>query len=109
VTVRRGSRTVVHVDAPDEVDGPLRKGERVGTARVRYRGRLIASVPLVAERSVPEAGLARKVWHGLTRPLTLILLAMLVAAVAFRVRRRHRARRQRDLERRRRRVNTTAA
>lgn len=109
VTVRRGLRTVVRVEAPDEVDGPLRKGERVGTAEVHYRGRLVASVPLVAERSVAAAGLLRKVGYGLTRPLTLILLGMALAAVAFRIHRRRRARRERERERRRRRVKTTAA
>ncbi len=57
-------RTTVRVDAPDEVDGPLRKGEHLGTAQVRYRGRVIATVPLVAERSVPAAGLVRKALHG---------------------------------------------
>ena len=109
LTVRRGLHTVVRVDAPDEVDGPVRKGQQIGTAQVRYRGRVIATVPLVAERSVAAAGLARKAVHGLTRPLTLILLAMVVAAAAYRVRRRRRARRARDLERRRRRMDTTAA
>ncbi len=107
LTVRRGLRTTVRVDAPDEVDGPLRKGEHLGTAQVRYRGRVIATVPLVAERRCrrrPRPQGAPRV----TRPLTLILLAMLVAAVAFRARRRRRARRARDLERWRRRMDTTA-
>jgi serine-type D-Ala-D-Ala carboxypeptidase (penicillin-binding protein 5/6) len=108
ITVKRGLRTTVRVDAPDEVDGPIRKGEHLGTAQVRYRGRVVASVPLVAERAVPAAGFFRKLWHGLTGPLTLILLAMVIAAVAFRARSRRRARRARDLERWRRRMDTTA-
>ena len=50
-TARRGERLPVRVlDVPRELDGPLPAGSRVGTIEVRWRGRTVASVPLVTRR-----------------------------------------------------------
>jgi serine-type D-Ala-D-Ala carboxypeptidase (penicillin-binding protein 5/6) len=80
LTVRRGLPVPVRVEAPAEVDGPLRRGQQVGTATVRYRGRTVARVPLVAARAVPGAGFGRRLVDALTKPLTLVLLAAIVAS-----------------------------
>jgi len=55
VGVRRGQRLTVAVRAPHEVEGPLRRGARLGRAAVFVDGRRVGSVPLRAARAVPKA------------------------------------------------------
>jgi serine-type D-Ala-D-Ala carboxypeptidase (penicillin-binding protein 5/6) len=55
VGLRKGQRLDVVVKAPAEVEGPIRRGARLGTATVLVEGRRAASVPLRAGRSIPEA------------------------------------------------------
>jgi D-alanyl-D-alanine carboxypeptidase (penicillin-binding protein 5/6) len=55
VGVRRGQRLEVRVDAPRQVEGPLRRGRKLGRASVYVAGRRVGSVPLRAGRSVAEA------------------------------------------------------
>ena len=55
VGLRRGQRLSVEVDAPSEVEGPVRRGTALGTATVLVDGRRAASVPLRAGRSIPQA------------------------------------------------------
>jgi D-alanyl-D-alanine carboxypeptidase (penicillin-binding protein 5/6) len=55
VGVRRGERVEVRVRAPDEVEGPLRRGRRLGRAAVFVEGRRVGAVALLAARSVPQA------------------------------------------------------
>jgi serine-type D-Ala-D-Ala carboxypeptidase (penicillin-binding protein 5/6) len=89
LTVRRGERVMRQLDAPGEVEGPLARGERVGSAQVVYRGKVVRRVPLVTADDVPGAGLPRRLTSALGPLLTLLLaLAALggVALVALRVR-----------------------
>ena len=55
VGVRRGERVEVRVQAPDEVEGPLQRGKRIGRAAVFVEGRRAGGVALLAARSVPKA------------------------------------------------------
>lgn len=55
VGVRRGERVDVRVSAPQEVEGPLRRGRKLGRAAVFVEGRRVGAVALLASRSVPEA------------------------------------------------------
>ena len=55
VGVRRGQQAEVQIDAPAQVEGPLRRGRRLGRATVFVAGRRVGSVPLLAGRAVPEA------------------------------------------------------
>ncbi len=66
------------VGVPDEVEGPVRRGQRLGRAAVRVRqgDRVVAEVPLVAASAVPEADFAQRVKDAVTRPYTLVLLLM---------------------------------
>ena len=48
------------LDVPRELDGPLPAGSRVGTIEVRWRGRTIASVPLVTRRAIAEASVLQR-------------------------------------------------
>jgi serine-type D-Ala-D-Ala carboxypeptidase (penicillin-binding protein 5/6) len=56
VGVRRGQRIELRVRAPQEVEGPIRRGAKLGRAAVFVAGRKAGSVPLRASRAVPEAG-----------------------------------------------------
>ncbi|HEX6456928.1 MAG TPA: D-alanyl-D-alanine carboxypeptidase family protein [Solirubrobacterales bacterium] len=53
--VRRGEKVAVQVRAPQEVEGPLRRGRRLGRATVFVEGRKVGAVPLQAGRSIPKA------------------------------------------------------
>jgi D-alanyl-D-alanine carboxypeptidase (penicillin-binding protein 5/6) len=82
LTIRDGMRLRRRVNAPDEVEGPLAAGARVGTVTVLLDGRPARRVALVTAEEVPEAGTLRVLLSWLGVPLTLILvLAILVAAV----------------------------
>jgi D-alanyl-D-alanine carboxypeptidase (penicillin-binding protein 5/6) len=86
VTVRRGERVSSQVNAPEEVEGPLEAGQRVGTVSV-YRGdELIARVALVTAAKVPGAGVLRILTSVLGVPLTLLVVLGIFVAGAFRLR-----------------------
>jgi D-alanyl-D-alanine carboxypeptidase (penicillin-binding protein 5/6) len=55
VGVRRSQRLEVKVQAPREVEGPLRRGRKLGRATVFVDGRRVGSVSLRAGRAVAEA------------------------------------------------------
>lgn len=56
VGLRRGQRLGIDVDAPAEVEGPIRRGTVLGHATVSVDGRPAATVALRAGRSIPRAG-----------------------------------------------------
>jgi D-alanyl-D-alanine carboxypeptidase (penicillin-binding protein 5/6) len=87
VGLRRGQRLTVAVRAPGQVEGPLRRGVRVGRAVVRVDGLPAASVPLLAGRAVPKASALERVRSFLEGNLLWIALALsaiLIAAVIWR-------------------------
>ena len=82
LTIRDGERIRRRVNAPEEVEGPLAAGARVGTVTVLLDGRSARRVALVTADEVPDAGTLRVLLSWLGVPLTLILsLAILVALV----------------------------
>ena len=96
-TARRGERLSVRVEgAPDEIDGPLPQGARVGTVVVRQRGRIVARVPLVTAQPVDAATFLQRLGGFLGRPTTLALLAAFGACSLYLVLLRRRALRRRD-------------
>jgi D-alanyl-D-alanine carboxypeptidase (penicillin-binding protein 5/6) len=93
VGVRRGQRVVVRVEAPSEVEGPLRRGRRLGRATAFVAGRRVGTVALLAGRSIPEASAfdrARSLLADNWIPIAvgafviLILSAILLRRVAHR-------------------------
>jgi D-alanyl-D-alanine carboxypeptidase (penicillin-binding protein 5/6) len=89
LTIREGERVRRHVRAPEELEGPLEAGSRVGSVTVFVDGRPVRRVPLVTARAVPEAGTVRVLLSELGVPLTVLLvLAILLGAalVAMRLR-----------------------
>jgi len=80
--VRHGEKTTVQLaGVPKELDGPLRRGARVGTIRVRWRGHVVARVPLVTDRAVPEATIAQIVIGSVPGGLPALLALLGVVAV----------------------------
>ena len=72
------------VDAPAEVEGPIRRGARLGTATVLVDGRRAGSVPLRAGRSIPEASAfdrARAFVGDHLIPIALAVFVILIGGV----------------------------
>ena len=91
VLVRDGERIGRRVRAPDEVEGPLPAGARVGSVSVLVDGRSVRRIALVTATDVPDAGTLRVLTSVVGVPLTLlaaaaILLAAAVAVVLIRAR-----------------------
>jgi D-alanyl-D-alanine carboxypeptidase (penicillin-binding protein 5/6) len=78
--LRTGVRTSVDVvGLPGEVDGPLPRGSRVGTAIVRAGSEVLGRVPVVTARPVAEASVATRLDDLVGRPATIIALVLLLA------------------------------
>jgi serine-type D-Ala-D-Ala carboxypeptidase (penicillin-binding protein 5/6) len=93
VLLRDGERIARRVRAPEELEGPLPAGARVGSVMVLVDGRPMRRVALVTATEVPGAGTLRILTSVLGVPLTLlaglaILVAALLAVNRFRARRR---------------------
>jgi D-alanyl-D-alanine carboxypeptidase (penicillin-binding protein 5/6) len=65
--------------APEEIEGPLAAGARVGMVEVRSRGRTIARTPLITQAAVDEATLSERLADVMSRPASLLLVALLLA------------------------------
>jgi D-alanyl-D-alanine carboxypeptidase (penicillin-binding protein 5/6) len=65
------------LEAPSEVTGPIRRGQRLGKLKICRGKRKIATLPLVASADVPRAGLGVRTKDWFTRPLTLMLVVLL--------------------------------
>jgi D-alanyl-D-alanine carboxypeptidase (penicillin-binding protein 5/6) len=82
VGLRRGQGLQVAVRAPDEVEGPIRRGRRLGQAIVYVDGRRATTVPLIASRSVEEASAFDKARSFVEDHLIVLALALCVILVA---------------------------
>jgi D-alanyl-D-alanine carboxypeptidase (penicillin-binding protein 5/6) len=97
--LRTGTHTRVSVSGlPAQLDGPLPRGSRVGSAIVRAGGKVLAVVPVVTARPVAEAGLGVRLTDLATRSQTIIALALLAACSLPLVLLRRRAMRRRALD-----------
>jgi serine-type D-Ala-D-Ala carboxypeptidase (penicillin-binding protein 5/6) len=87
IGVRREQRLAVTVDAPAEVEGPIRKGAVLGRATVKLDGIGVARVPLLAASAIPAASdldKARDLAGDNAGWLLLALFAILVVAAFLR-------------------------
>ena len=82
LTVRNGQRLRRRVNAPDELEGPLAAGERVGSVTVLVDGRPVRRVALVTAAEVPGAGPLRVLVSDLGVPL-IVLIALLIVVAAI--------------------------
>jgi serine-type D-Ala-D-Ala carboxypeptidase (penicillin-binding protein 5/6) len=93
VLVREGERVRSRVRAPDELEGPIPAGRRVGSVTVLVDGSPVRRIPLVTAADVPGAGTLRVLTSIVGVPLTLLAtLAILLAAVLVAIRIRLRLR-----------------
>jgi D-alanyl-D-alanine carboxypeptidase (penicillin-binding protein 5/6) len=88
LTIRRGERVGKVVQAPGRLEGPIRRGQRVGTVEVSYRGRVVRRVPLVTASAVRGASTLDKIAAatGGGVALAFLALAALIGLAALRVR-----------------------
>jgi D-alanyl-D-alanine carboxypeptidase (penicillin-binding protein 5/6) len=87
VGLRSDQRMSVVVSAPDEVEGPVKRGAALGRASVYVDGQRAASVPLRAAHAVAEASLLDKAAGFLDDekiPVGIALCVILVGAVLLR-------------------------
>ena len=87
VGIRRGQQLQVRVDAPQEVEGPLRRGAKLGRATVFVEGRKVGSVSLRAGRAVEKASAfdrARAFFADNWIPIALGAFVILMIALILR-------------------------
>jgi D-alanyl-D-alanine carboxypeptidase (penicillin-binding protein 5/6) len=91
--VHRGVRLTTRVYLPKELGGPRRRGATVGSIVVLADGRPIARSRLVLAHALPAVTVLTRATRFVTRPFTLVLLAVILASViGLTVRWRERAR-----------------
>jgi D-alanyl-D-alanine carboxypeptidase (penicillin-binding protein 5/6) len=83
VAVRRDQHVVRRVDAPDEIEGPVPKGRRVGSVAVLLGHRVVGREDLVTAEAVPGAGFLRKLTSTLGGPWPSAILLLTLAAAGF--------------------------
>ncbi|MDQ2622594.1 MAG: D-alanyl-D-alanine carboxypeptidase [Actinomycetota bacterium] len=99
--VRVGTRADQELDvsvvAPDEVEGPIRKGQRLGRATVTLDGERIAAVPLLAAHAVEAPTTFDRLLAEPLLPIAVLVLVLcgILAVVLFTRRRRTTRARQR--------------
>ncbi len=84
VGVRRGQRLHVEVRAPSEVEGPIKRGARLGRVTVFVDGRPAATAALSAARSIPKASAfdrARSFLSDNAIPIALAAFVILIGGV----------------------------
>jgi serine-type D-Ala-D-Ala carboxypeptidase (penicillin-binding protein 5/6) len=86
VGVRRGQGIEVRVRAPGEVEGPIRRGARLGSATVFVAGRRAGVVPLAAGRKVAAASSfdrARSFLADNSIPIVIAIFVILICGLAL--------------------------
>jgi D-alanyl-D-alanine carboxypeptidase (penicillin-binding protein 5/6) len=77
-TLRRGERLTTRVHIPQELDGPIPAGRRVGSVDIRYLGHKVKTLGLVTTRAVPGATLVQRLTSPLGPLLTALALILVV-------------------------------
>jgi D-alanyl-D-alanine carboxypeptidase (penicillin-binding protein 5/6) len=86
VGLRKGQRMTVQVTAPAQVEGPIRRGARLGRVKVSVDGIKAGTVPLVASRAVAEASAFDRVRDFVENnliPIAVLLFVILVGGAAL--------------------------
>ena len=97
IGIREGERLTIVTDTPDEVEGPIVTGEKLGTATVRLNGEPFATVPLFAGASFEKPSVIDKLLHEpllIAGLLALALFAIIVLLLLVRRRRERNARKK---------------
>ena len=91
VSIRPDQDLRIDVGGPEQVEGPIATGDRLGQVTVTLDGKFVGRTPLVAGRDVDEPTVIDRIGGPLVAALIVIVLIVIIAAVAFALRRRHRA------------------
>jgi D-alanyl-D-alanine carboxypeptidase (penicillin-binding protein 5/6) len=83
VTLRDGERVRRRIRAPEELEGPLPAGSRVGSVTVFVDGERVRRVALVTAADVPDAGTVSVLISVLGVPLTVLLVIAIVLGAAL--------------------------
>jgi D-alanyl-D-alanine carboxypeptidase (penicillin-binding protein 5/6) len=84
VTVRHGQNVETRVRAPDEVDGPVAEGQRMGEVVVSIDGEAVARAPLAATRAAAAANLLERYDAAIPGPRAVAWgVAIAALALAF--------------------------
>ena len=81
VSLRRDQKLATEVDAPDEVVGPIEKGERLGKVTVTVDGSRVGSVPLLASRRAEAATFTEKLRSRFPVAVAVAVLAFVVILI----------------------------
>lgn len=95
--LRDGERYDVKLTAPDELEGPLAAGTRVGTVAVSRNGKTFARAPVYLRKAVPEPPTAAVLLRLLRRLLPVMLILAIVFMMGLLVLRRRAKRRMRGI------------
>jgi serine-type D-Ala-D-Ala carboxypeptidase (penicillin-binding protein 5/6) len=87
VVRRDADITMADRDVPKEVAGPIRAGQRMGYREVFADGERIAAVPIVSSSSVPAADLPQRTKDWFTRPLAILVAAIILGGTVLMARR----------------------
>jgi D-alanyl-D-alanine carboxypeptidase (penicillin-binding protein 5/6) len=93
VGVREGQSVDTRIEVSDEVEGPIRSGQRLGTVDVTVDGRSAGGAKLIAAESEPAASGFQKFRSRFLRPVLLVPLGLLVILVGMTAGRRDKLRR----------------
>ncbi|MEZ5156502.1 MAG: D-alanyl-D-alanine carboxypeptidase family protein [Solirubrobacterales bacterium] len=88
VEVREDQRVRVDAEGPEQIEGPVAAGERLGQATVTVDGRFIDRVPLVAARAVAAPSIIDRAGGPLVVALIAGAAIVILAFVLFLLRRR---------------------
>jgi D-alanyl-D-alanine carboxypeptidase (penicillin-binding protein 5/6) len=83
LTLRVGEHVRRRISAPEEVEGPLEAGTRVGSVTVFVDGERVRRIALVTASDVPEAGTLRVLTSVLGVPLTVVLVIAILLGAAL--------------------------
>ncbi len=101
VTARADQDLEADVRAPASVEGPIERGERLGTATVSLDGEVVGTVPLLAARAVAEQSVIDRVGGPLAAAAILIAGVVILIGLALVLRRLARSSENRNAARRR--------
>lgn len=100
VSIRRGQQLDTEIVAPDEVEGPIERGEELGELTATIDGRDAGSVALVAGRAAEEASFLERARSLASGPVAALVVIGAVILIAVGVARRRLNRKRRTAEER---------
>lgn len=80
--IPKAQQLKIHVVVRRNLQGPLKRHARVGSATVADGGKVVATVPLLLARAIPGLSWPTKLARFITKPYTLVPLIIAVLAMA---------------------------